>query len=72
MDSSSYTNYFIDFWNMLDRNAEIDIPKEIILEQSKAKWGTKILDKKGVIKDMKGVLGYNEKQVSFGRDSGMQ
>ncbi len=53
VDGGSNSNYFIDLRDILDRNAALDIVKEIRLEQSKANRSTKIIDKKIVIWGMR-------------------
>ncbi len=49
----SNSNYFIDLTDILDRNAALDIVKEVRLEWSKASRSTKIIDKKSVIWGMR-------------------
>ncbi len=53
VDGGSNSNYFIDLRDILDKNAAIDIVKEVRLERSKASRSTKIIDKKSVIRGMR-------------------
>ncbi len=53
VDGGSYSNYFIDLRDISDRNAALDIVKEVRIEQSKASRSTKIIDKKSVIHGMR-------------------
>ncbi len=49
MDGGSNYNYFVELQDILDRNAEFGIVKEVRLEEGKASRSTKIIDKKSVI-----------------------
>ncbi len=49
MDGGSNYNYFVELQDILDRNAEFGIVKEVRLERGKASRSTKIIDKKSVI-----------------------
>ena len=53
VDSGSDSNYFIDLRDISDRNAALDIVKEVRLEQSEASRSAKIIDKKSVIWGMR-------------------
>ncbi len=48
VDSGSNSNYFIKLLNILDRNAALDIVKEVRLEQGKTSRSTNIVDRKSV------------------------
>ncbi len=53
VDGGSNSNYFIDLRDISDRNAALDIVKEVRLEWGKASRSTKIVDKKSVIWGMR-------------------
>ncbi len=53
VDGGSNSNYFFDLRDILDRNAALDIVKEVRLEWSKSSRSTKIIDKKSVIWGMR-------------------
>ncbi len=56
VDSGSNSNYFIDLWDDLDRNAAFDIVKEVRPKWGKASRSTKIIDKKSVIQGVRGTF----------------
>ncbi len=74
VDCGSNSNYFIDHWDILDRNAAFDIVKEVRLERGKSGRSSKVIDKKSVIRGVRSIFkiqGYNENSQSFDRDSGV-
>ncbi len=53
VDDGSKTNDFIDLRDILERNAALDIVKEVRFERRKASRSTKIIVKKSVICSMR-------------------
>ncbi len=56
VNCSANSYYFIDPWNIMDRNAAFDIVKEVRLEWSKASQSTMIVDKKSAIRAMRSMF----------------